>query len=130
MELHPDPGFEGEDSFQFLVSDGLLESDIAVVRISVIPDDGQGQDALPVVTLLGESLIVHEAGIPLPGSGALAEDPEDGTLEVTTSGKWMCGSWASRSPLHRYRQSRQRGDRPGENCSCSGHDSSRVVPAG
>ena len=78
-------GFEGEDTFTFLVSDGVSESNVAAVNISVVSDDGNIQAGVPVITLIGETLILHEAGIPYQDAGAIALDPEEGQLAVTLS---------------------------------------------
>ena len=82
VTYRPESDFEGDDQFQFKVNDGIVDSNVATVRISVLPESDGEQDGVPVISLLGEYLILHEAGTAFQDPGAIAVDAEDGNISV------------------------------------------------
>ena len=94
VTYRPELDFEGDDQFQFKVNDGSVDSNVATVRISVLPESGGEQDGVPVISLLGEALILHEAGTAFRDPGAIAVDAEDGNLSVSATAEldvWQLG---------------------------------------
>jgi len=81
----PDPDFHGSDSFTYMANDGLLDSNLAAVSITVtsVNDDPIADANGPYVIDAGDDLI-------LDGSGSL--DPDSAYGDSIVSYQWDMGS--------------------------------------
>lgn len=80
----PNPHYVGDDSFTFLVNDGLEDSNIATIHINV--KNTQVIDSIaPVITVNGSDVRVLQ-NAPYSDAGATATDNVDTTVNVITSG--------------------------------------------
>ena len=85
----PDADYHGSDSFSFKVNDGLLDSNLATVAITISPVN----DA-PVLSAIGNQTVAEGAGIDVTATAADVDLPSTLTfsLENAPAGAQIGGS--------------------------------------
>ena len=79
----PTLGFSGQDTFDYVVSDGNGGTDTATVTITVIPLPTTPDTTPPVITLTGAAIITLQVGDTYIEQGATATDDVDVNSEIT-----------------------------------------------